>query len=134
MCIRDSLKSHLNLGGKSAKYFIGRKIESLLNNKGEKCPVNLKSIPRYVNHVRLNPKEVDYFCLLYTSLSDFEIPADSLWAGYTLRELNLGHKYGVHVASIIRGMHRINIPGANEMCIRDRHYGMACIFFNRKDL
>ncbi len=46
-------------------------------------------------------------------LSDFEIPADSLWAGYTLRELNLGNKYGVHVASIIRGMHRINIPGAN---------------------
>lgn len=46
-------------------------------------------------------------------LSDFEIPADSLWVGYTLRELNLGHKYGVHVASILRGMHRINIPGAN---------------------
>ncbi|WP_455673972.1 cation:proton antiporter domain-containing protein [Phocaeicola sp.] len=46
-------------------------------------------------------------------LSDFDIPADSLWAGRTLRELNLGHKYGVHVASIIRGMHRINIPGAN---------------------
>ena len=46
-------------------------------------------------------------------LSDFEIPADSLWAGYTLQELNLGNKYGVHVASIIRGLHRINIPGAN---------------------
>ena len=46
-------------------------------------------------------------------LSDFDIPADSLWAGYTLRELNLGNKYGVHVASIIRGMHRINIPGGN---------------------
>ena len=46
-------------------------------------------------------------------LSDFDIPADSLWAGYTLRELNLGSKYGVHVASIIRGMHRINIPGGN---------------------
>lgn len=46
-------------------------------------------------------------------LSDFEIPADSLWAGCTLRELNLGNKYGVHVASIIRGLHRINIPGAN---------------------
>lgn len=45
-------------------------------------------------------------------LSDFEIPADSLWAGHTLKELDLGHKYGVHVASIIRGMHRINIPGA----------------------
>lgn len=47
-------------------------------------------------------------------LSDFEIPADSLWAGHTLKELNLGHKYGVHVASIIRGMRRINIPGANS--------------------
>ena len=46
-------------------------------------------------------------------LSDFEIPADSLWAGQTLRDLNLGNKYGVHVASIIRGLHRINIPGAN---------------------
>ena len=46
-------------------------------------------------------------------LSDFDIPADSLWAGYTLKDLNLGKKYGVHVASIIRGMHRINIPGAN---------------------
>lgn len=41
-------------------FFIGVTYESLLNNKGEKCPVSLKSIPRYVNHVRLNPKEVDY--------------------------------------------------------------------------
>lgn len=46
-------------------------------------------------------------------LSDFDIPADSLWAGMSLKELNLGNKYGVHVASIIRGLHRINIPGAN---------------------
>ena len=46
-------------------------------------------------------------------LSDFDIPADSLWAGHTLSELNFGKKYGVHVASIIRGLHRINIPGAN---------------------
>ena len=46
-------------------------------------------------------------------LSDFDIPADSLWAGYTLKDLNFGKKYGVHVASIIRGLHRINIPGAN---------------------
>lgn len=45
-------------------------------------------------------------------LSDFDIPADSLWAGCTLKELNLGNKYGVHVASVIRGLHRINIPGA----------------------
>ena len=41
-------------------FFIGVTYEELLNNKGEKCPVKLKSVPRYVNHVRLNPQEVDY--------------------------------------------------------------------------
>lgn len=44
-------------------------------------------------------------------LSDFSVPADSLWAGKTLQELDLGQKYNVHVASIIRGTYRINIPG-----------------------
>lgn len=44
----------------SEDFFIGVTYESLLGNKGEKCPVRLKSVPRYVNHVRLNPKEVDY--------------------------------------------------------------------------
>ena len=47
-------------------------------------------------------------------LSDFTIPADSLWAGRTLQELDLGKKYDVHVASIIRGTHRINIPGGGN--------------------
>lgn len=41
-------------------FFIGVTYESLLNNKSEKCPVGLKSIPRYANRVRLNPQEVDY--------------------------------------------------------------------------
>lgn len=47
-------------------------------------------------------------------LSDFVIPADSLWGGKTLMELDFGKKYGVHVASIIRGAHRINIPGGGN--------------------
>lgn len=42
------------------------------------------------------------------------IPADSLWAGKTLKELDFGKRYGVHVASIIRGTHRINIPGGDS--------------------
>lgn len=29
-------------------------------------------------------------------------------------ELDFGKKYGVHVASIIRGAHRINIPGGEN--------------------
>lgn len=47
-------------------------------------------------------------------LSDFVVPADSLWGGKTLMELDFGKKYGVHVASIIRGAHRINIPGGGS--------------------
>lgn len=47
-------------------------------------------------------------------LSDFKIPTDSTWAGHTLKELDLSRNYGVMVASIIRGTHRINIPDGNS--------------------
>lgn len=41
-------------------FFIGVTYEELLNNKSDKCPLRLKSVPAFVNHARLNPKEVDY--------------------------------------------------------------------------
>ena len=43
-------------------------------------------------------------------IAEFEVPADSMWMGQTLKQLNLGRKYGVHVSSILRGGWRINIP------------------------
>ena len=43
-------------------------------------------------------------------IADFEIPGNSQWMGQTLRQLNLGKKYGVHVSSILRGGFRLNIP------------------------
>lgn len=43
-------------------------------------------------------------------IADFEVPSDSLWMGQTLKQLSLGHKYGVHVSSIMRGGRRLNIP------------------------
>ena len=43
-------------------------------------------------------------------ITDMEIPGNSLWMGKTLREMNLGKKYGVHVSSILRGGQRLNIP------------------------
>lgn len=46
-------------------------------------------------------------------LADYVIPGESLWAGKTLADLNLGKQYGVHVVSILRGKKRINIPGAS---------------------
>ena len=41
---------------------------------------------------------------------DIEIPRDSLWGGQTLRQLALRNRFGVHVSSILRSTHRINIP------------------------
>lgn len=52
-------------------------------------------------------------------LSDFKIPADSSWAGKTLKELDLSRKYGVLVSSIIRGTHRVNIPDGNSRIFPD---------------
>ena len=47
-------------------------------------------------------------------LADYDVPGESEWVGQTLGELNLGHRFGVHVVSILRGRRRINIPGAAE--------------------
>jgi CPA2 family monovalent cation:H+ antiporter-2 len=43
-------------------------------------------------------------------IADFEVPADSRWMGKTLKQLDFGRKYGVHISSILRGGWRINIP------------------------
>lgn len=47
-------------------------------------------------------------------LSDFTIPAESLWAGKTLAELALGSRFEVMVVAIFRGMCCINVPGGKE--------------------
>ena len=43
-------------------------------------------------------------------IADFEVPTNSLWMGSSLKALNLGKRYGVHVSSILRGGFRMNIP------------------------
>ncbi len=40
----------------------------------------------------------------------FDVPMDSMWMGCTLKQLKLGQKYGVHITSILRANHRLNIP------------------------
>ena len=47
-------------------------------------------------------------------ISDIDVPADTAWAGKSLRELGLSNLYGVHVSSILRGHRRINIPGGED--------------------
>ena len=75
---------------------------------------NLRS--RDVRAEYLGEKKPEYAGRLLSHdlhLADMEIPGESSWAGKTLMELNLGKKFGVHVASILRGKRRINIPGGS---------------------
>ena len=48
-------------------------------------------------------------------IADFELPNGTLWAGLTLKELNLGKKYGVLISSILRANRRMNIPDGNSL-------------------
>ena len=48
-------------------------------------------------------------------IANLELPDDSLWAGRTLCSLQLRNRFGVHVSSILRGSHRMNIPNGNTI-------------------
>ena len=48
-------------------------------------------------------------------IADFNIPQNSSWAGQTLKQLNLGRRYGVHVSSILRAKNRLNIPDGDDV-------------------
>jgi CPA2 family monovalent cation:H+ antiporter-2 len=48
-------------------------------------------------------------------IAEFDIPSDSRWMGQTLKQLNLGKRYGVHVSSILRGGRRLNIPNGDHI-------------------
>lgn len=45
----------------------------------------------------------------------FDVPESSLWAGKTLRQLQLRNRFGVHVSSILRGALRMNIPNGSTI-------------------
>ena len=43
-------------------------------------------------------------------IAEFEVPYNSAWMGMSLKQLDLGRRYGLHVSSILRGGRRLNIP------------------------
>ncbi len=86
---------------KKQSIFMERTFMQNLRIRDMRAEFEGKKAPEYAGH--LLSRDIH--------LSDFDIPSNSLWAGYTLRELDFGKKYGVHIASILRGKMRINIPG-----------------------
>ena len=76
---------------------------------------NLRS--REIHAEYLGDKKPEFATKLLSKdmhLADFDIPADSPWAGHTLQELDFGKNFGVNVVSILRGNLRINIPKASD--------------------
>lgn len=70
----------------------------------------------YARHAgnKIPPKFAGHLLSRDLHMADFTIPAESLWAGYTLAELALGSRFGVMVVAIFRGQSCINIPGGKE--------------------
>ena len=54
-------------------------------------------------------------------IADFTVPSNSMWMGSTLKELNLGKRYGVHISSILRGGFRMNIPNGDYLIFPGDH-------------
>ena len=48
-------------------------------------------------------------------IAEIQVPEGSRWAGKTLKELEIGSRFGVHVSSILRAGRRYNIPGADDV-------------------
>lgn len=48
-------------------------------------------------------------------IAEVNVPYDSIWAGKTLRELNLGARFNISISSIRRGERRINIPDGKDI-------------------
>ena len=74
---------------------------------------NLHSRERYAE--AMGQKKGSYLTQLMSDelhLASVSLPENSCWEGMTLKELDLGNKYNISVASVIRGSIRINIPVA----------------------
>lgn len=66
-------------------------------------------------HAEQMPRYARHLLSQNLHLSVLQLPEHSLWGGKKLSELNLAKKYGIHVAAIIRGEQRLNVPNGDAM-------------------
>ena len=97
-----------------AYLMFGRWAKSSAHRIEETFLTNLNSREKRAEY--LGQKKPDYASRLLDKdmhLSDFDLPADTEWAGCTLRELKLSQRFGIQVVAILRGGKRLNIPVAD---------------------
>ena len=82
-----------------------------LRSRDIMAQVKGSQMPEYANH--LIERDLN--------LAEVVVPENSLWAGKTLAELQLGQNFGIHVSSILRNGRRMNIPyGKEQIFSNDR--------------
>ena len=97
-----------------AYLMFGRWAKSSAHRIEETFLTNLNSREKRAEY--LGQKKPEYASRLLDKdlhLSDFDLPADTEWAGCTLRELKLSQRFGIQVVAILRGGKRLNIPVAD---------------------
>ena len=67
-----------------------------------------------LEHQGKQPEYAEHLLSRDLHLADFEVPEESIWGGKLLGELNLGRRYDIHVVSIVRGTHHLNIPSGSD--------------------
>lgn len=67
-----------------------------------------------LEHRGKQPEYAEHLLSRDLHLADFEVPEESIWGGKLLGELNLGRRYDIHVVSIVRGTHHLNIPSGSD--------------------
>ena len=88
-----------------------RMFKNNLRSREVMAQVKGEQMPEYATHL----VERDL------NLAEVTVPDDSMWAGKTLAELQLGKNYGIHVSSILRNGRRMNIPyGKEQIFSQDR--------------
>lgn len=65
-------------------------------------------------HGRIKPLYASKLLSREIHLADLDVPENTEWAGKTLAELDFSRRYGIMVASILRGGIRHNIPPASS--------------------
>ena len=48
-------------------------------------------------------------------IAEIQVPEGSVWAGRSLKDLQIGSRFGVHASRILRGGRRYNIPGGDDV-------------------
>ena len=76
---------------------------------------NLRSRENVTPDAATRPLYAGRLAARHLHIARIEIPETSAWGGRSLHSLQLRPRFGVTVAAVVRGAHRLNIPGGDTL-------------------